>query len=298
MTTPARPTPDHTTITTLLALPPDLVERDRVRRQALRVAAVHHAGLARLREVAFAGEGLALTWQVQGQPLAVGDAAVVALAPVAAGLALLHDAGLAHGGISADAVLVHEGRGAISGWRPGGSPERDVSDLVALLDASLPAASVGADIAQLIVAGSDPDPAVRPSMASIAATLERASVHVSPPLSPPAHRRARPVEAPGSHGGTQVDEQVRASASMPSVRATRGVTDRRGRHAARRSPRSPVSVSGMRLPWRWGVALAGAAVAAFLGLSAVGSAGSAQPICPAPAGEAGRSSLEQGATLG
>ena len=82
MTTPAR----TTTITTLLALPPDLVERDRVRRQALRVGAVRHEGLAPLREVAFAGEGLALTWEVPGERegLVHDDSVLAALAPVAA----------------------------------------------------------------------------------------------------------------------------------------------------------------------------------------------------------------------
>lgn len=280
-----------TTITTLLALPPDLVERDRVRRQALRVGAVRHEGLAPLREVAFAGEGLALTWEVPGERegLVHDDSVLAALAPVAAGLALLHDAGLAHGGVSEANVHVQAGRGVLSGWRPGGTPEGDVASLVALFDSSLPSASVGGEIAQILIAGSDPDPAARPSMARIAAALDRAAVYVVPPISPPAHRRARVV-----HEGEADTSSLRAVASP----APKGPTDPvkhprgRGRHAVSSGPRAATAVS-IRLPWRWGVALAGVAAAAFLGMSALGSAGSAQEICPAVSGSSAWSSLVQ-----
>ncbi len=280
-----------TTITTLLALPPDLVERDRVRRQALRVGAVRHEGLAPLREVAFAGEGLALTWEVPGERegLVHDDSVLAALAPVAAGLALLHDAGLAHGGVSEANVHVQAGRGVLSGWRPGGTPEGDVAALVALIDSSLPSASVGAEIAQILIAGSDPDPAARPSMARIAAVLDRAAVYVVPPISPPAHRRARVV-----HEGEASTSSLRAVASpAPKVATGPMVHPRgRGRHAASQGPRAATALS-IRLPWRWGVALAGVAAAAFLGMSALGSAGSAQEICPAVSGSSAWSSLVQ-----
>lgn len=269
MTTPAR----TTTITTLLALAPDLVERDRIRRQALRVGAVRHDGLAPLREASFAGEGLALTWEVpvDADPLAVGIDALAALAPVAAGLALLHDAGLAHGGITHAGIHVHGGHGVLSGWRPGGTPAGDVADLVALLDACLPSGSVDADVAQLLIAGSDPDPASRPSMARIAAILERAARMSYAVTSPPAHRRGR------------VEQPPAAPRPVP-VPTPRAVVDpaRRGRHAAPAAAAGPLRWAGVRIPWRWGVAIAGAAAAAFLGFSALGSAGSAQEICPAP----------------
>jgi hypothetical protein len=280
-----------TTITTLLALPPDLVERDRVRRQGLRVGAVRHEGLAPLREVAFAGEGLALTWEVPGERegLVQGDGVLAALAPVAAGLALLHDAGLAHGGVNEANVHVQAGRGVLSGWRPGGSPEGDVAALVALIDSCLPSASVGAEIAQILIAGSDPDPSARPSMARIAAALDRAAVwpgreaepplsgYTAPPISPPAHRRARVV-----HEGEPSTSSLRAVVSAAPKAATDPVKHPRGRgrHAASPGPRAARALS-VRLPWRWGVALAGVAAAAFLGMSALGSSGSAQEICPA-----------------
>jgi hypothetical protein len=280
-----------TTITTLLALPPDLVERDRVRRQALRVGAVRHEGLAPLREVAFAGEGLALTWEVPGERegLVHDDSVLAALAPVAAGLALLHDAGLAHGGVSEANVHVQAGRGVLSGWRPGGTPEGDVAALVALIDLSLPSASVGAEITQILIAGSDPDPAARPTMARIAAALDRAAVYVAPPISPPAHRRARLV-----HEGEADTSSLRVVPSpAPKVATGPMVHPRgRGRHAVSSGPRAATAVS-IRLPWRWGVALAGVAAAAFLGMSALGSAGSAQEICPAVSGSSAWSSLVQ-----
>lgn len=279
--------PHTTTLTTLLALPPDLVERDRVRRQALRAGSVRHDGLAPLREAAFAGEGLALTWEipVAADALAAGPQAVSALAPVAAGLALLHDAGLAHGGITEAAVHVHEGRGVLSGWRPGGTAQGDVADLIALLDRCLPPASVGADIAQLLIEGTDPDPLTRPSMGRIAAALDRAATAHAPLLSPPAHRRARLTDAP----------PPRLAEPAPAVEPARTmpVATRRGRHAAHRVPAG--SLAGrplpLRMPWRWGVALAGAAAVAFLGLSALGTAGSAQEICPATADQSAWGSL-------
>lgn len=277
-----------TTLTTLLALAPDLVERDRVRRQALRVGAVRHEGLAPLREAAFAGEGLALTWEIplDGERLVVDDKVLTALAPVAAGLALLHDAGLAHGGVTRDSVHVHLGHGVLSGWRPGGTPEGDVADLVTLIDAFLPPASVGADVAQILIAGSDPDPAVRPSMARLAAVLARASESGIPHISPPAHRRARLGEAPPPRPAESQAPQVTPHRSAPVAG--------RGRHAARRAPAGTgFGVrAGMRVPWRWGMAIAGATVAALLGFSALGSAGSAQEICPAsplPTAESGLS---------
>ena len=156
MTNDRMPTGTTTTLTTLLAIAPDLVERDRIRRQALRVGAVRHEGLAPLKEAAFAGEGLALTWEVplDDEGLCTGDGVLAALAPIAAGLALLHDAGLAHGGVTASSVHVHLGRGTLSGWRPGGTPEADVTDLVTLIDTYLPSASVGADVAQILIARS------------------------------------------------------------------------------------------------------------------------------------------------
>jgi hypothetical protein len=286
-----------TTITTLLALPPDLVERDRVRRQALRVGAVRHEGLAPLREVVFAGEGLALTWEVPvtSEDLVADASALSALAPVAAGLALLHDGGLAHGGVSEANVHLRAGRGVLSGWRPGGTPEGDVAALVALIDSFLPSASVGAEIAQILIAGSDPDPAARPSMARIAAALDRAAVwpggaaephlagYTAPPISPPAHRRARVV-----HEDEASTSSLRALASSgPKVATGPMVHPRgRGRHAASQGPRAATALS-IRLPWRWGVALAGVTAAAFLGMSALGSAGSAQEICPAVSAKPG-----------
>lgn len=268
-----------TTITTLIPLPPDLVERDRVRRQALRVGAVDHPGLAPLRDVAFVGDGLALTWDLpvgaESMPgtLITPERAVALLAPVAAGLALLHDAGLAHGGVTSATLHVVDGQAVLAGWRPGGTPTGDVRDVLAILDSLLPSASVGADIAHLLITGADPDPSARPSMARVAAALDQAATRGAPPISPPAHRRARMTEAPPPR---------LADPPQPTPR------QRPGRHAAGRASAGVHATRGtltrgVRIPWRWGVAIGGAVVAAFLGLSAVGSAGSAQEICPAAA---------------
>lgn len=282
----ARMRHDMTTITTLMSLPPDLVERDRVRRQALRAGAVRHPGLAPLRSAQFAGDGLALTWEVPSgsEAMSAGDDPIAVLAPIASGLALLHDAGLAHGGVVSDAVHVSEGLGCLTGWRPGGSAEGDVAALVALLDEWLPRGSVGADVVQVLVCGADPDPAVRPSMARLAAVLDGAARRdptPSPPISPPAQRRARLVDVPPPHIAQPV------AAAVPAHRALEPIPSApraRGRHAARRAPAGSL-VTSLRMPWRWGLALAGAAAVAFLGLSALGSTGSAQEVCPAPAAQ-------------
>lgn len=294
MTNDRMPTRTTTTLTTLLAIAPDLVERDRIRRQALRVGAVRHEGLAPLKEAAFAGEGLALTWEVplDDEGLCAGEEVLAALAPIAAGLALLHDAGLAHGGVTADSVHVHLGRGILSGWRPGGTPEGDIGDLVTLIDAYLPSASVGADVAQILIAGADPDPAVRPSMARVAAALARAADARLPHISPPAHRRARLGEAPPPR---PADTGATPAASLPTSPAPG-----RGRHAARRASAGTrsASLTSARVPWRWGVAAAGAVAAAFLGFSALGSAGSAQEICPAGPSSSAWGALVQRAISG
>lgn len=276
---------DMTSITTLLSLPPDLVERDRVRRQALRVGAIEHPGLAPLRSADFAGAGLALTWAVPADSHAMGsdDDAIAVLAPIAAGLALLHDAGVAHGGVTEDAVLVSGGRGLLTGWRPGGSPAADVAALIGLLDAALPSGSVGADVVQLLVAGVDPDPAVRPSMARVASVLDSASRRTPPLISPPAQRRARLDEAPPPRTVEPVAAAVPPPRIAEAVRHAR-LPRRPGRHAAPRAlaGSSASSVALPRIPWRWGVALGGAVAVAFIAMSALGSSGSAQEICPAP----------------
>ena len=290
---------DTTSITTLLTLPPDLVERDRVRRQALRVGAIEHPGLAPLRSADFAGDGLALTWAVPVDSHAMGsdDDAIAVLAPIAAGLAVLHDAGVAHGGVTADAVHVSGGRGLITGWRPGGSPADDVAALVGMLDAALPSGSVGADVVHLLVAGVDPDPDVRPSMARVASVLDGASRCASPPVSPPAQRRARFDDALPPRTAPPVAATVPTSRSVEAPRHDRLTRPSgSGRHAASRAPAgwpgrsAKPRLSGSltsfvalpRIPWRWGVALGGAAAVALLGMSALGSSGSAQEICPVP----------------
>lgn len=272
---------DMTTMTTLMSLPPDLVERDRVRRQALRAGAVRHPGLAPLRSAQFAGDGLALTWEVPSgsEVIGPGDDPIAVLAPIASGLALLHDAGLAHGGVASDSVHVSEGRGCLTGWRPGGSAEDDVAALVALLDEWLPRGSVGADVVQILVCGADPDPSARPSMARLAAVLDGAARRApSPPISPPAQRRARHGDVPPP----RIAEPV--AAAVPARRVPEPIPSApraRGRHAA---PAGSFTAT-LRVPWRLGLALAGAAAVALLGLSALGSTGSAQEICPAPAAQ-------------
>jgi hypothetical protein len=265
--------------TSLLPLPPDLVHRDRIRRQALRVATVHHEGLALLHDVAFVSEGLALTWDV---PDGVVDAtpmdaasALRLMAPIAAGLALLHDAGLAHGGVCAANILDVEGSGLLMGWRPGGTSEDDVRDIATVLDEWLPSASIGADVAHMLIVGADPDPLVRPTMARMAAVLERECRHALPLTSPPAHRRARVIESEAP------PPRLHSPVEVASPRATRG------RHAASRASAGRPLLPITGISWRWAIAGAGALAAAFLGFTAVNSAVASDvgpsDVCPASA---------------
>lgn len=82
----------------------------------------------------------------QRAPLSDGEAATVAI-PVASALAALHDAGLAHGGVSPATVLVRpDGRPALVDLRGvlagAGTPDGDVRRLVASVLAQVPDADV------------------------------------------------------------------------------------------------------------------------------------------------------------
>ena len=144
----------------------------------------------------------------------------------------------------------------------------------------------------MLIAGADPDPAARPSMARIASALARAADARVPHISPPAHRRAGFGEAP--------PPRPAETGTAPAAALPTGPAPGRGRHAARRASAGTrsASLTGMRVPWRWGVAAAGAVAAAFLGFSALGSAGSAQEMCPVAPNSAAWSSLVQQAIGG
>lgn len=271
--------------TVLVTAPPEV--RDRVRRDMLRVAVVRHPGLAEVTRVSVADDGVEAEYAVPpasqrillGDALA-GDAAVSLLAPVAAGLALLHDADLVHGAVGIDRLWRRaDGAGVLGPGSGTGAPADDVRDLALMLEQLLPERSVGSDIAHLLVAGGDPDPALRPSMARMAAVLDAASRRAHPLTSPPAHRRA--LVAPAAAASPLAEG---AGPRQPGGSTARhgGLTRRRARHAAS----APVGRLRVPLSWRALAVAVGILAVAFIGVGAV-RGDDAPAMCPVmPAADA------------
>ncbi len=258
-----------------LTLPPDLALRDRHRRTGLRLARIEHPALARILDITIVPEGLALTMDLpdDAEPLPADLSApevLAVLAPIATGLAHLHDAGYALGALTRRSLHRRsDGTGLIVGWVPGADPADDVAGLADLLAELLPEGSVGSDIVSIMVSGSDPEPTARPTMARMAAVLDlaRRSESVARPApervmplapeSPPAVRRPR---SEGEALTWRGDPETPAQSSVGSAvsRSPRS----HGRHAAR---------SGRRLPLRWLAAAAGVVAVAIVGVGAVGA---------------------------
>ena len=241
-----------------IPFPPDIAVRDGVRRAALRAARVEHPGLAAIDAHIVPG-GVSLAYDVPdgtGPVPASPDAAdaLAILAPVAAGLALLHDAGLAHGGVRIESLrCTPSGAGVLVGWRPQGSITDDLQGLVSAAHELLPSGSVGSDVAQALVWAADPDPAGVPeerrTMARLASVLDSARRRLAsrpdadaPVLpSPPALRRlpaGDPAESSpdAEWGGT---DRVPTEATGPEDRGspvTPCITLRRVRPAGRVGP--------------------------------------------------------------
>lgn len=260
--------PDHA-IT--IPYPPDIALRDQARRAALRAARVEHPGLAALSAHIVPG-GVSMEYDVPEGTTALPDALTAAqaldvLAPIAGGLALLHDAGVAHGGVRLDSVrLTPEGAGVLVGWRPDGDVAADLAGLVSICHELLPSGSVGADVAQALVWAADPEPSGVPeerrTMARLAAVLDSArrrqdrGLEVTP--SPPAVRTTRLASVAEPH------DPVPGGASSVRVALAEVPSSPRARHAAR---------SGSATPrWRWVVAAAGTVVVAITAFGALRTA--------------------------
>lgn len=255
---------------TVAVVHPLLPPRDAQRRALARASAIRHPGLAEIIEVAEIDTGLQVSFALPfgAQPLPVDlpsspEALVRLLAPIAAGLALLHDAECVHGAVSIASVYARsDGAGVLAPGSGSGAAADDVHDVAAILRDLLPSHSVGSDLAHLIVVGTDPDPSVRPSMARVAAILDLARRRLAPPTSPLAQRRVGTCPDPLQPGGSP----------HPAGSAT--VT--RARHAA------PAGRPRHRLSWRMIAALAGIAVAGVLAIGATRTS-DAPLVCPAPA---------------
>ena len=255
---------------TVAVVHPLLPPRDAQRRALARASAIRHPGLAEIIEVAEIDTGLQVSFALPfgAQPLPVDlpsspEALVRLLAPIAAGLALLHDAECVHGAVSIASVYARsDGAGVLAPGSGSGAAADDVHDVAAILRDLLPSHSVGSDLAHLVVVGTDPDPSVRPSMARVAAILDLARRRLAPPTSPLAQRRV----------GTSPEPLQPAGSPHPAGSAT--VT--RARHAA------PAGRPRHRLSWRMIASLAGIAVAGVLAIGATRTS-DAPLVCPAPA---------------
>ncbi|GCD21489.1 hypothetical protein CTKZ_30510 [Cellulomonas algicola] len=163
----------------------------------------------------------------QRAPLSDGEAATVAI-PVASALAALHDAGLAHGGVSPATVVVRpDGRPALVDLRGvlagSGTPDGDVRRLVASVLAQVPDADVH------LLAGPH-DGSLRDALedlltsgdVSAARLVDRCFAVVTP----------EPVRVP--------DAGARAALDLVRTGASAAADLRRPRRAPRRAPRALV----------------------------------------------------------
>ncbi len=207
----------------------------------------------------------------QRAPLSDGEAATVAI-PVATALGALHDAGLAHGGVSPATVVVRpdgrpalvDVRGALTGT---GTPDGDVRRLVASVLAQVPDADVH------LLAGPH-DGSLRDTLEALVTAgdvtagqlVDRCFAVVVP----------EPVRLP--------DAGARAALDLARTGASAAADLRRPRRPARRVPRA-VTVAG---------AAAGTLVAVVLVLGLAGllpPTGGDGPAAASPAGGATSSSL-------
>ncbi len=190
------------------------------------------------------------------------------LTPVVESLCLLHDAGLAHGGITMSAIHWRsDGGGVLVGFDPQARSDDDVADIAALILDHLPPGSIDAPGAALLTRAVDADPHRTPTMAEIAQVLSRLGRGVGPVSSrrvdsPPARRRL--VSAPE----VQVRESMLDSAGAPEVidpiKRMRGNVPRRQGHRGEHRARRARSV-----PWPMVSAAAGSAVVTWLIASVV-----------------------------
>ena len=188
--------------------PVDSPQTAQLRRALARLAALRHPNLAPVHSISQQGERFVLEHSVPagatswsqltaGRRATVGEAAAVGLA-VAAALTALHDADLAHGGVTGQCVLVEPDGSIVLGscgaaWRaaPGESgrsgvgplPPDDVQALAALLRDCFDSGTISAELALLLIRASDEDPRLRPDITEVATVLGTVSVEIVDPTS-------------------------------------------------------------------------------------------------------------------
>jgi eukaryotic-like serine/threonine-protein kinase len=230
-----------------LRLPPDTVARDEALRAARRIQRARHPHLVAVLDVVPTADGLAVVSVPVGGAVSLarlldarerldpGEVVTIGL-PLAQALGAAHAAGVPHGEISADDVLLEpDGRPVLAGTGAAplvgvaASPAQDVRDLASLLLGAMPHA-VGPDAAAVAVAVAPAlvdDPARRPSADDLADALARTCV-------PLPVRGIADVAAGAALAPVRSLADVRAEAVGAKAPTVGG---RRGGRAARRSPR-------------------------------------------------------------
>jgi hypothetical protein len=220
----------------MVPLPADLVERDRCRRSALRVADLPGIAPVVAARIVPAGVEVDQSVPAGAHPAlacTTSRQALDLLAPAARGLALLHDAGLTHGPGAALWVGL-DGSGMLVGWSGQGDPAADVAVFATLAFAVLPAGAMGSDVVQALVLAGDPDPHMRPTASRLATVFDaarrREAVHAAQvpgtpppalPTSPAAVRRSAGVwgspddEAPAIGGSPFIPPPWGARSESP-----------------------------------------------------------------------------------
>ncbi len=243
----------------LLPTAADPEVREVMSQRLSRLAGVDGAHLAPLRQVREVADGFVLVHDepqdavpLSSLPPDGSTSEVLALGlALVQSLAALHGAGLAHGAVGPDAVLLGPGAAvtltaAGTGWDA--EPARvadDVAGLARLLLDRLDTGSIGSPLALLLVRAVDPDPTVRPRLAQLGEALERAARPEPPRPLPRESVADRPAVALGS-GAPQPPTSTSGPPSAAARRHARTSTHP-GPRARLARVRWPVLAD---VPWR------------------------------------------------
>lgn len=209
-------------------------QRDDLRRALARLAALDAAHLSPLCGIAERSDGFTLTHAVAPGSVSWSELtdrrAATPAETVAVGLALcqalgaLHTAGLAHGDVRPDRLLVSgagivELTGCGAAWTPGVRlavvAADDVTALCAVLAAGIGPADSGAELARLVRLGADPDPAHRPAVSALGLALEAWGTPSLP--DPELFTRGVPTSDPLGDGAPR-DSDDSESTAAPAAR--------------------------------------------------------------------------------
>lgn len=257
-----------------VVLPNDPLEREHQRVIALRRRAtqVSHIGaVATVADAQVVEAGLRVSFDIPSDATPVDlvavarsdlRAAIAILTSIAESLASLHDAGLAHGGITCSRILRRpDGTGFIVGFDGREAPADDVAAMGSLVLDVIPSGSLPAETAATLLRAVDSVADLRPTMSDIAQALS--GVRQRTMVSPPARRRR---QDPGGHVSEgerpappvmgNSDDGETGESSLHSIARARRHRHVRQRHSrARGALPAPILVGLASSAGTWVVAL-------------------------------------------